>query len=157
MVIYVVETFLTIKCVLYANCIYKLSKLSGKYNRDIIEKEYQKCLNDCIVFKVLDKINEMLDRVLSFKAEPQKFKNKFVEFKLCLLAHKGSGFGFDVVLINLPQWRSVVNLIKNGTAMVFFKIFNGYVDQVKKILNMFILDLAHYILEIFIKNIGKKL
>ena len=70
MVFYDVETFNTIKCVPYGCCLYKLSKTSGKYNRDITEKENQICLKDCIVFKGLDKINEMLDYVLQFKGEP---------------------------------------------------------------------------------------
>ena len=60
MVVYDIETSKTIKCVPYANCIYRLSKISGKYHRDISEKEKQKCLNDCIVFKGLDNINKML-------------------------------------------------------------------------------------------------
>ena len=46
------------------NCIYRLSKISGKYYRDISEKEYQKCLNDCIVFKGLDNFNQRLDYVV---------------------------------------------------------------------------------------------
>ena len=50
MIVYDIETFNTIKCVPYAKCIYRLGKISGKYYRDISEKEYQKCLNDCIVF-----------------------------------------------------------------------------------------------------------
>ena len=37
--------------VAYCSCIYKLSKISGKYHRDISEQEYQKCLNDCVVFE----------------------------------------------------------------------------------------------------------
>ena len=46
MIVYDIETFNTIKCVPYSNCIYRLSNISGKYYRDITEKEYQKCLND---------------------------------------------------------------------------------------------------------------
>ena len=42
---YDLETFIKIGAVPYCSCIYKLSKISGKYNRDISEKEYQKCLN----------------------------------------------------------------------------------------------------------------
>ena len=34
-VVYDIETFSTIKCIPYANCIYRLSKISGKYYRDI--------------------------------------------------------------------------------------------------------------------------
>ena len=78
MVVYDMETFNTDETVPYANCIYRLSKLSGKYNRDISEKEYQKCLNDCIVLKGLDNINQMLDYVLQFKGEPKRINNKNV-------------------------------------------------------------------------------
>ena len=135
-VIYDLETFNKIRAVPYCSCIYKLSKLSGKYHRDISEQEYQKCLNDCVVFKRTDCINEMLDHVLSYKGEPKKVKNKIVEYNLYLIAHNGSGFDSYVVLNNLPQWRSVVKLIKNGRGIVSLKtlkIFNGYVDQNEKL------------------------
>ena len=39
-VVYDIETFNTDRAVPQANCIYRLSKLSGKYNRDKSEKEY---------------------------------------------------------------------------------------------------------------------
>ena len=55
----------------------------------------------------------MLDQVLSFKREVKKIKNKNVEHNLLMIAHSGSGFDSYVVLNNLPQWRSVVDLIKN--------------------------------------------
>ena len=132
MVVYDIETFSTIKCVPYANCIHRLSKISGKYYRDISENEYQKCLNDCIVFKGLDNINKMLDYVLQFKGEPKRINNKVVKNNLNLIAHKGSGFYSYVVLNNLPQWRTF-KLIKNGLGIVSLKIFNGYEDPVKKI------------------------
>ena len=132
-VVYHLETFNKIRAVPYCSCIYKLSKLSGKYHRVISEQEYQKCLNDCVVFKGTDCINKMLDHVLSFKGEPKKVKNKIVEYNLYLIAHNGSGFDSYVVLNNLPQWRSVVKLIKNGAGIASLKIFNGYVDPVKEI------------------------
>ena len=72
----------------------------------------------------------MLHHVLSFK-EPKKVKIKIVECNLYLKAHNGSGFDSYVVLNNLPQWRSVVKLIKNGAGIVSLKKFNGYVDQNK--------------------------
>ena len=133
MIVYDIEAFSTIKCVPYANCINRLSKISGKYYRDISEKEYQKCLNDCIVFKGLDNINKMLDYVLQFKGEPKRINNKIVKYNLYLVAHKGSGLDSYVVLNNLPEWRTVVSLIKNGSGIVSLKIFIGYVDPVKKI------------------------
>ena len=78
MIVYDVETFSIIKCVPYANCINRLSRISGKNYREISEKGYQKCLNDCIVFKGLDNINKMLDYVLQYKEEPKRIKNKIV-------------------------------------------------------------------------------
>ena len=139
-VVYDLQTFFKIRAVPYCSCIYKLSEISGKYHRDISEQEYQKCLNDCVVFKGTDCINEMLDYVLSFRGEPKKVKNKnkIVEYNLYLIAHNGSGFDSYVVLNNLPQWRSVVELIENGAGIISLKIFNGYVDEKKKLLNMFI-------------------
>ena len=50
-----------------------------------------------------------------------------------MIAHNGSGFDGYVVLNSLHQWRSVVNLIRNGAGIVSLKIFNGYVDQNTKI------------------------
>ena len=75
----------------------------------------------------------MLDHVLSYKGEPKKVKNKIVEYNLYLIAHNGSGFDSYVVLNNLPKWRSVIKLIKNGAGIISLKKFNGYVDPVKKI------------------------
>ena len=132
-VVYDLETFNKIRVVPYCSCIYKLSKISGKYHRGISEQEYQKCPNDCVVFKGTDCINEMLDHALSFKGEPKKVKNEIVEYNLYLVAHNGSGSDSYVVLNNLSQWRSVVKLIKNGAGIISLKIFNGYVDEKKKI------------------------
>ena len=65
--------------------------------------------------------------------ENLKQSKKIVEYNLYLIAHNGSGFDSYVALNNLPQWRSVVKLIKNGAGIISLKIFNGYVDPVKKI------------------------
>ena len=62
-----------------------------------------------------------------------------------MIAPNGSGFDSYVVLNNLPQWRSVVKLTKNGAGIISPKLFNGYVDE-KKYLNMFILDVEEFIL-----------
>ena len=97
-IVHDLETFRRMRVVPYCGCKYELSKNSGKYHRDISKQEYLKCLNDCIVFKGTDCINEMLDNVSSFKGET-----------------------------NLPQWPSVVSLIKNGASIVSLKIFNAYV------------------------------
>ena len=133
MVVYDLETFNTDRAVPYASCIYRLSKISGKYNRDITQRGYEKCGKHCIVFKGTDSINEMLDYVLQFKGEAKRINNKIVKYNLYLLAHKVLRFDSYVVLNNLPRWRTVVSLIKNGSGIVSLKIFNGYVDSVKKI------------------------
>ena len=91
-IVYDLETFNKTRAVPYCSCIYKLSKISGKYHRNISEQEYQKCLNDCVLFKGTDCINEMLDHLISFKGEPKKIKNKIVEYNQYLIAHNGSGF-----------------------------------------------------------------
>ena len=72
MIVYDLETFKKMTVIPYANCIYELSEILGKYHRDITECEYQQCLNDCVVFKGTDCINEMLDHVLQFKGEAKK-------------------------------------------------------------------------------------
>ena len=71
-VVYDLEIFSKTRVVPYYSCICKLSKNSGKYHRDISEQEYQKCLNDFVVSKGTDCINEKLCHVLSFKGEPKK-------------------------------------------------------------------------------------
>ena len=154
MVVYDIETFNTIKCVPYAKCIYRLSKISGKYYRDLSEKEYQKCLNDCIVFKGLDNTNKTLDYVLQFKGEAKRINNKIVKYNLYLIAHKGSGFDSYVVLNNVLHWRTV-SLIRNGSGIVTLKIFNGYVHQNKKIPQYvhFRCGLLHF--KDSLKNIGR--
>ena len=118
---YDLEAYNKERVVPHCSCINKLSKISGKYHRVITEKEYQKCLNDFVVFKGTDCFNVELDHVLSFKGEPKKIKDKFVEYNLFLVAHNGSGFDLFVVLYNLPHWRSVVKLIKKELVLFHSK------------------------------------
>ena len=77
---YDVETFNKFRNVHYAIGIYKLRKILKKHNQDISEKEYQKCLNDCTVFRGTDCNNKMLDHVLSFKGENKKSKIRLLNF-----------------------------------------------------------------------------
>ena len=51
MIVYDSETFSTDKAVPYANCIYRISKISGKNNRDITKQENENFKKDCMVFK----------------------------------------------------------------------------------------------------------
>ena len=114
---YDLETFNKVRAVPYCSYIFKLSKVSGKYHRYISEQKYQKCLYDYIVFKGTDCVNEMLDRVLSFKREAKKIKNQIVEYTLYLIAHNGSRFDGCVVLNNLPQRRNVLKVIEKGAGI----------------------------------------
>ena len=88
--------------------------------RDMTEREYEKCRNDCIVFKETESIEEMLDYVLQFKGEPKKNK-KIVEYNLYLLAHKGSGFDSYVGLKNLPQAEVLLVWLKTDQALYLSK------------------------------------
>ena len=74
------ETYNKDRAVPYCNCIDKPSEISVKYNRDISEKEYQKCLKGCVVLKGSNFNIDMLDHVLSFKGETKKVKNKMVDY-----------------------------------------------------------------------------
>ena len=70
---------------------------------------------------------------LQFEGETRKVKQKMKQIYLYTLAHNVSGFDSYVVLKNLPQWRTVVSSIRNGSSFVSLKIFNGYIDGNKKI------------------------
>ena len=73
------ETYNKCRAFPYCSCTYKLSNFSGRYNRDITEKEYQKCLTDCVSFRGSGCIIELLYHVLSFKGESKKIKIKIPE------------------------------------------------------------------------------
>ena len=81
MIVYDIETLNNDRAVPDANCLYRLSKISGKYNRHITQREYKKCREDCIVFKGTYCINEMLDYVSQFKGEAKKVNKKFFKYK----------------------------------------------------------------------------
>ena len=111
--------------------VYLLKKIPGKNRGHITDREYETCRNYCFVFKGTDSVNETLDYVSRIKGEAKRVNNKIVKFILYLFAHKGSGFDSYVVLINLPQRRTDVSLIKNGSGIVFLRKLNGSVDQKK--------------------------
>ena len=70
--------------------------------------------------------------MLSFEGHSKKLKNKIDDYNLKLISHNGSGFDSYVVLNNLPQWRSVVNLNEIGAGNVSLNFFNGYVYENRK-------------------------
>ena len=67
------------------------------------------------------------------KEKLKKVNKKIVKYNLYILAHIASGFNSYVVFNLLPQWRTVVSLIKNGAGIVSLEIFNGYLDEKEKI------------------------
>ena len=97
----------------------------------------------------------MLDHVLQFKGESKEVNNEIVEYNLYMLLHNGSGFDRYVVLNNLPQLRTVVEIIRNGSSVVSLKVFNGYEDENKTIPEFvrFRCGLMH--VKDSLKNIGK--
>ena len=89
----------------------------------------------------------MLYHAVEFKGETKEVNIKIVEKNPYMIAHNGSVSVFDsyIVMKILPQWRVVVILIKNGAGVVSLKMFNGFVDKNKNVLNMFFLDVENYI------------
>ena len=133
MFVYDLEACNTDRDVPYGFGLYEICKVSGKYYRDKTDREYEKCRNDCIVFKGTDCNNNMLDHNLEFKGEANRIMNKIEKYRLYFFAHKGSHFDGYVVSNFSPQWRTVVSLIKSGSGIVSLKIFNGYVDRATKL------------------------
>ena len=63
-----------------------------------------------------------------------------------MIAHNGSGLESYVALNNLLQWATVTSLNKKATGIFSIEIFNCYVDENKKFLNMCILDVEEFII-----------
>ena len=131
--IYDLETFNTNRVIPYVKGNKRLSKFSAKFYRDITDRELAKCENDCILFKGSDSTNENSDHVLQLKGAAKKGNEKYFKNNLYVSAHNGCSFNTYVVLNNLLQERTVVSLIQNGSGNVSLKVFNGFVDQNKKI------------------------
>ena len=140
------ETFNTAIVVLCDKCIYKLSKISGNFDRDTTDQEYENCKKDCIVFKGTHSINEKIDHVLQFKGEFKRVDNKLFNYYMYLFAHNGLSCDLYLALNDLPLWKTVVSLIKNGSEIVSINIFYIHVNQNKKVFNTFILGVEEVIL-----------
>ena len=111
---------------------YRLSKIAGRYERDPTPEELQKCINDTIAFAGDNCIGNALDFCLKLKGEERKVKNKFVEYKLQMHAHNGSGFDTWIILNNLPCDKHIVDIIKNGKGKIELKVFNGLIPKNNK-------------------------
>ena len=109
--------------------IYRLSKLAGRYNRDLTHDEREKCRKDFIAFDGDDCVEKVLDFCLKLKEEYKDKKGKVLEYNLQLHAHNGCGFDTWIVLNNLSCDKRIVNIIKNGKGIIELKVFNGYIQS----------------------------
>ena len=120
------ETHNTDRARPYVFCFYRLSKLAGKYDRDLTPDELEK-YKDTVAFDGDNCVSKALDFCLKLKGEERKVKNKIVDYNLQLHAHNGSGFDTWIMLNNLDCDKRIVNIIKNGKGIIEMKVFNGYI------------------------------
>ena len=129
-IVYDLETHNTNRARPYCISFYRLSKLAGRYSRDLKPSELDKCRKDTIVFDGDNCIEKALDFCLKLKGEERRtsLKNKIVEYNLQLHAHSGSGFDTWIILNNLLCDKHIVgDIIKNGKSIIELKVFNGYI------------------------------
>ena len=134
-IVYDLETLNSDRARPYCISFYRLSKLAGRYNRDLNPSELDKCRKDTIEFDGNDCIEKALDFCLKLKGEERRtsFNNKIVEYNLQMHAHNGSGFDTWIILNNLPCDRHIVgDIIKNGKGIIELKVFNGYIYKNNK-------------------------
>ena len=117
----------------YVFCFYRLSKLAGRYSRNLTSDEIDKCKKDTIVFDGDNCVNNALDFCLQLKGEERKtINNKIVENNLQLHAHNSSGFDIWIVLNNLHCDKHIVDIIENGEGIISLRVFNGYIHNGEK-------------------------
>ena len=130
-IVYDLETHNTDRARPYCKSFDRISKLAGRYNRDLISYELDKCRNDTFVFDVEGCICNALEFCLKFKGEERKVKNRIVEYNLQLHAHNGSGFDSWISLNTLPCDKRTVDIIKNRKGIISLKVFNGFIQNKK--------------------------
>ena len=93
---------------------HRLSKLAGRYKRDLTPYEFDKCKKDTITFDVDTCVSNALDFCLKLKGEERRTSLIYtiVEYNLQLHAYKGSGFDTWIILNNLPCGKHFVDIIK---------------------------------------------
>ena len=96
---------------------YWISKLAGRYNRDLTPYEIVKCKKDTLVFDGDICVGNALDVLLDFKSKERKVK-KIFEFILQLHAHNGSGFDTWIILNHLPCDKHNVDIFKSGIGTI---------------------------------------
>ena len=156
-IVYDLETYNTDRARPYNMTFYRLSKISGRYNRYPTPEKLQKSINDTTAFSGDNCINNALDYLLKLKGEERKVNNKIVEYNLQMHAHNGSSFDSWIILNNLPCDRHIVgDIIKNGKGIIELKVFNVLIYknniQIPQYLH-FRCDMTH--LNYSLKNLGK--
>ena len=127
------ETHSTKRTRPYTLTFYQLSKIAGRYNRDLTHEEINKCRKDTLVFDGDECVKNASDFKIKFKGgERNTFRNKIVEYNLQLHAHNGSGYDTWVMLKNLPCDKHIVDIVKNGKSTISLRVFNGYIHNSKK-------------------------
>ena len=128
-IVYDLETHNTDRARPYVFYFYRLSKLAGRYNRDLTKDEIEKCKKDNFAFDGDKCVEKASDFCLKLKGQEYKDKKgKVLEYNLQFHAHNGSGFDTWVVLDNLPCDKRIVNIVKNGKGIIQLKVFNGFIQ-----------------------------
>ena len=110
-IVYDLETHIIDRARPYVFCFYRLSKLAGRYNRDLTSDERKKSKKDTTTFDGDNCVEKTLGFCLNLKREEYNDKKeKVLEYNLQLHAHNGYGFDTWIVLKNLPCYKRVVNI-----------------------------------------------
>ena len=72
MIVYDLETHNTDRARPYVFCFYRLSKLAGRYDRDLTPDELEKCRKDTIAFDGDNCVEKALGFCLKLKREARK-------------------------------------------------------------------------------------
>ena len=129
-IVYDLETHNTDRATPYVFCFYRLSKLAGRYNRDLTPDELEKCRKDTIAFDRDNCVSKALDFCFKLKGEERKVKIKKVEYNFQLHAQNGSGFDTWIILNNLPCDKHINgNIVINGKGIIELEVFIGYIEK----------------------------
>ena len=115
-IVYDLETHTTDRTETYIMIFYRLSKIAGKYIRDLPPYEREKRKKDSFVFDSDNCTKNVLDFLIELKGEEDKFK-KIFEYNLHFHAHGGSSFDTWIILSNLPCDKHFVDKLKKRKAL----------------------------------------
>ena len=130
---YDLETHKTDRARPYIMTFFRLSKLAGRYNRNLTPHEIENCKKDTLVFAGDNCVNNAFDFLSKFNAEEQKTINiKIVDYNLQLHGHNVSRFVTRITLNSIPRDKYFVDNTNNGKGIIYVRFFNGYLDNNKK-------------------------